>query len=249
MRYIRAALKMIAFFGMTFSCYGVWFAGKAFIPNKQFWRQLLFRNWARAFVRIAGMKVEVIGERPRPPFFLVSNHLSYMDIPALRSVVESVFVAKADIAGWFLAGRIISDMGIIFINRENRRDIPRAGSQILEKLHQGEGVIIFPEGTSTKGEKVLPFNSSFFEFAARTDLPIHYASISYRTGDGDDAKASNVICWWEEISFIEHLWRFFQLRGCRAIISFGSEPVVEPDRKQLARKLWSRVSEKFIPVI
>ena len=248
MKYIRAAVKMFLFFGLTFGIYGVWFVCDFVIPNKQFWRQLIFRIWAKAFVRIAGMEIEVIGERPKPPFFLVSNHLSYTDIPALRSVVESIFVAKADIERWMIAGKIIRDMGMIFINRENRRDIPRAGSKILEKLHEGEGVIVFPEGTSTKGEKVLPFNSSFFEFAAKTDLPIHYASISYMI-ENEDARASSAICWWEDISFMEHLWRFFQLRKCRAIITFGSEPVIEDDRKQLAQKLWNRVSEKFIPVI
>ncbi len=248
MRYIRAAIKMFLFFGLTFGIYGAWFVADFIIPNKQYWRQLVFRIWARAFVKIAGMEVEVIGERPKPPFFLVSNHLSYTDIPLLRSVIESVFVAKADIERWFVAGKIIGDMGMVFINRENRRDIPRAGAKILEKLHEGEGVIIFPEGTSTKGEKVLPFNSSFFEFAAQTDLPIHYASITYSV-DSDEHKASNAICWWEDISFIEHLWRFFQLRKCRAIITFGSETVVEANRKQLAQKLWTRVNEKFIPVI
>ncbi|MBT1569857.1 1-acyl-sn-glycerol-3-phosphate acyltransferase, partial [Klebsiella pneumoniae] len=88
-----------------------------------------------------------------------------IDIPVLRSVVKGVFVAKHDIKDWFFAGRMIRDMGTIFINRGNRRDIPRAGSRILERLEKGEGVIVFPEGTSTRGEEVLPFNSSFLEFA------------------------------------------------------------------------------------
>ncbi len=248
MKYIRAAIKMVLFFGMTFGIYGVWFVADFIIPNKQYWRQYIFRLWARAYVVIAGIQIEVIGERPKPPFFLVSNHLSYTDIPVLRSVVDSVFVAKADIQRWVIAGKIISDMEMIFIDRENRRDIPRAGSKIIDKLHQGEGVIIFPEGTSSKGEGVLPFNSSFFEFAAQTDLPIHYASISYQV-KGDEQKASDSICWWDDISFIRHLWQFFQLRKSRAIIIFGSETVVDPNRKELAKTLWDRVNEKFIPII
>lgn len=248
MKYLRATVKMILFYGLTFGIYGVWFVADFVIPNKQFWRQLIFKLWAKGFVKIAAMEVEVIGETPKPPFFLVSNHLSYTDIPALRSVIESIFVAKADIERWFVAGKIIRDMGMIFINRENRRDIPRAGAKILERLHEGEGVIVFPEGTSTKGEKVLPFNSSFFEFAAKADLPIQYASITYQV-EGDEIPASDSICWWDDTTFMEHLWRFFQLRKCRAIITFGSEAVVENDRKQLANKLWNRVNEKFIPVI
>lgn len=248
MKYIRAVIKVFLFFASTFGVYGLWFIGDFVIPNKQYWRQFIFRIWAKFFVWLARMEIEIIGEVPKPPFFLVSNHLGYVDIPVLRSVVESVFVAKADLEGWFVAGKIISDMGMIFINRDNRRDIPKAGSKIVDTLHQGEGVIIFPEGTSTKGEEVLPFNSSFFEFAAKTDLPIHYASISYQV-DEKEEQASDSICWWDDISFIAHLWKFFQLRGSRAVITFGSEPIVDPNRKKLAQTLWKRVNDKFIPII
>lgn len=248
MKYIRSAIKIIFFFAFTFGIYGVWFVGAFIIPNKQYWRQFIFRLWSRFFVQLAGMQIEVIGEKPKQPFFLVSNHLSYMDIPVLRSVIDSVFVAKADLERWFVGGKIISDMGMIFVNRENRRDIPRAGAKIIEKLHEGEAVIIFPEGTSTKGEQVLPFNSSFFEFAAQTDLPIHYASITYQVVDGEP-RASDAICWWDDIGLIKHMWQFFQLKGSRAIVTFGSESVVNPNRKELAKTLWNRVSEKFIPVI
>jgi 1-acyl-sn-glycerol-3-phosphate acyltransferase len=139
-------------------------------------------------------------------------------------------------------------MGIIFIDRNNRRDIPRAGAEIIRKLSDGEGVIVFPEGTSTKGEDILPFNSSFFEFASKTDLPVSYASISYRTPEGEPP-ASTMVCWWEDISFIAHLFRLFTLRRFTAILDFGEESVVNPDRKQLAAELRQRVKEKFIPVI
>ena len=248
MKYIRAAVRFTAFFVLTFGIYAVWFVGAFFIPNKTFWRQFIFRLWSRLFARILGMKIEVIGTPPRPPFFLVSNHLSYTDIPAFRAVVEGVFVAKADIDGWFAAGKIVRDIGTIFINRENRRDIPRAGAEIIERLDNGEGVIIFPEGTSTKGEEVLPFNSSFLEFAAKKNLPVSYASISYKTPAGEP-DASEVVCWWEDISFMEHLWRLFQIKEFTATISFGEQPVYNRNRKELAHFLREKVKEKFIPVI
>ncbi|HEY2865826.1 MAG TPA: 1-acyl-sn-glycerol-3-phosphate acyltransferase, partial [Pyrinomonadaceae bacterium] len=126
MKYIRTVYRFPAFLILTFMTYVVWFVGAFVIPNKPYWRQFCYRNWARGFARIANMRIEVIGPVPRPPFFLVVNHLSYMDIPAIRAVVEGVFVAKAEIRDWFVAGKIISDMGQIFIDRQNRRDIPRA---------------------------------------------------------------------------------------------------------------------------
>ncbi|MBX7173136.1 MAG: 1-acyl-sn-glycerol-3-phosphate acyltransferase [Pyrinomonadaceae bacterium] len=248
MKNIRAAIRFISFLGATFGLYGIWWIGDFVIPNKIYWRQIIFRNWARYFVKISRMKVEVIGTPPHSPFFLVCNHLSYMDIPTIRAVVEGIYVAKGEIESWFAAGKIVRDMGNIYINRQCKRDIPRAGLDVLNALERGEGVIIFPEGTSTKGEEVLPFKSSFLEFAASTDLPVHYASISYQT-PLDEPPPSYSVCWWDDTTFIEHLWRFFQLKEVTAIINFGEEPIVGDDRKKLAKDLWEAVSEKFIPVL
>lgn len=248
MKYLRATIRFILFILATFGMYGLWFVLSPFIPNKTYWRQLAFDYWTKSFVMISGMDIEIIGEPPRPPFFLVTNHLSYVDIGALRATVRGVFVAKVEVRNWFLAGRIVRDMGIIFIDRNNRRDIPRAGAEIIQKLNEGEGVIVFPEGTSTKGEDILPFNSSFFEFAARTDLPVSYASIGYRTPEGSPPPSAT-ICWWDDISFMAHLFRLFTLPRFTAILDFGEESVVNPDRKQLAIELRQRVKERFIPVI
>lgn len=248
MKYIRATIRFVLFTALTVALYCTWFVLRFVIPNKVYWRQLCFELWTKLFARIAGMKIEVIGQPPKPPFFLVANHLSYVDIAALRTVAEGVFVAKAEIKDWFFAGRIVRDMGVIFIDRKNRRDIPRAGAEIIQKLSEGEGVIVFPEGTSTKGEDVLPFNSSFLEFAAKTDLPVSYASISYRSPDGEPP-ASTMVCWWEDISFVSHLYRLFTLKEFTAVVSFGESPVINTDRKQLANELREKVREKFIPVI
>ena len=248
MRYLRAIFRFTLFVSVTLGLYAIWLIGAIFIPNKQFWRQTAFRTWALAFVKISNIKIQVVGTPPAPPFFLVCNHLSYTDIPTLRAVTEGVFVAKGEIENWFLAGKIVRDMGTIFINRQNRRDIPRAGSEIIQRLENGEGVIVFPEGTSTKGETVLPFNSSFLEFASKSNLSVFYASISYQTLD-DSPKASETVCWWEDISFAAHLFRLFQAREFTAIIKFGDSPIQSSNRKELAQMLWNKVNEKFIPVL
>jgi len=248
MRNIRAAVRFVLFVLLTLGIYGIWFVARIFVPNKVYARQLAFGAWTRGFVKLSGMDVEIIGTPPRPPFFLVTNHLSYTDIAAIRYSVTGIFVAKAEVESWPLAGRICRDYGTIFINRQNRRDIPRAGRQIVKRLEDGEGVIIFPEGTSTKGETVLPFNSSFLEFAAYGQISVSYAAIMYRTPPGE-LSASETACWWTDITFFTHLWRLFKVRSYTAIINFGEEPVQNEDRKLLAQELRQRVTEKFVPVL
>jgi 1-acyl-sn-glycerol-3-phosphate acyltransferase len=247
MRTIRAAFRLTAFTAATLALYAAWYVGRFVVPNKIYWRQVIFAAWTMSFVRVSNMQIETKGTPPKPPFFLVTNHLGYTDMAALRAVVKGVFVAKAEVEDWFLAGRICRDLGTIFIDRANRRDIPRAGEKIIERLDAGEGVIVFPEGTSTAGETVLTFNSSFLEFAARAEIPVSYAAISYLTPPGE-INPSVAVCWGEDIGFFAHLWRLLKLSKYTAIITFGEAPVLNANRKALANELRQRVMEKFVPV-
>jgi 1-acyl-sn-glycerol-3-phosphate acyltransferase len=243
MKYLRSAFRLISFFVLTFGIYGIWFIGDFFIPNKLFWRQIIFRYWAKGFIKLCGAKIHISGRLPRPPFFLVSNHLSYVDIPLLRSLLENIFVTKGEIQSWFLAGTMIGNIGNIYINRSNRRDIPRAGIEILEALKRGEGVIVFPEGTTSNGEKILEFKSSFFEFAATANLPVYYTSIRYETADGYPP-ASERVCWWRpEDTLLPHLWELFKMPSFNAFVTFGESPITAENRKDLAKKLQTAVSE------
>ncbi|MGD9564135.1 MAG: lysophospholipid acyltransferase family protein [Pyrinomonadaceae bacterium] len=248
MKYILASIRFAAFVLASFAIYGLWWAGSWVVPNKQIWRQAAFHWWSRSFAMIAGMEIEIVGTPPKPPFFLVCNHLSYVDVPALRLAANGIFVAKREVSDWFLAGKMIVNMGNIFIDRKNRRDIPRAGAEVIRKLNEQEGVILFPEGTSTKGETILPFNSAFLEFAASTDLPVSYAALRYATPEGGPTPSERV-CWWDDTGFLKHIWRLFSLPSFKAIITFGEEPVTDTDRKRLTAKLREHIEEVFIPML
>ncbi|MBK9154024.1 MAG: 1-acyl-sn-glycerol-3-phosphate acyltransferase [Chloracidobacterium sp.] len=248
MSFVRGTLRLAAFVLASLVLYASWWVVSWFVPNKTLWRQVVFHWWSKLFAMIARMELEIVGTPPKPPFFLVSNHVSYVDIPALRLAANGVFVAKSEIKDWFLAGPMIRNMGNIFIDRKNRRDIPRAGAELLKKLNEREGVILFPEGTSTKGEMILPFNSSFLEFAARTDLPVSHAAVRYVTPEGGPTPSER-ICWWDDTGFLKHLWLLFSLPSFTAVVTFGDETVVDTDRKRLAARLKERVEADFIPML
>lgn len=247
MRSIQAAFRFAIFVLLTLALYAVWWVGTIFVSDRAGWRKWAFRSWSKAFARIAGMKIVTHGEPPEPPFFLVSNHIGYMDIPVLNITANGVFVAKSEIANWPVAGPIVGNMGVVFIDRTNRRDIPRAGSQIIERLDANEGVILFPEGTSTKGEEVLPFNSSFLAFASQSGLRVSYATLVYETPPGGPTPAESV-CWWDDKSFGRHLFELFKLPRFTAVITFGEEPVQNSDRKALAIELRDKIVSNFTPM-
>jgi len=245
---VRAFFRFFRWLTVTFGLYAIWLVGGFFVADESRWRQKIFSRWARTTAKTARMKIEVRGKLPRPPFFLVSNHLSYMDIAAFASAVECFFVAKSEVADWFLLGKIARRMGTVFVKRQSRRDISRATNEIVGKIRGGENLMLFPEGTSSDGAGVLPFKSSFLEIAARHDFPVSFASINYQTTD-KSVKPSESICWWGDADFLPHLWRLFQIETFTATITFGDEAIRNPSRKELTRQLHSKVRENFVPVL
>lgn len=212
------------------------------------WRATVFRTWARVVGRLIRMRVEVEGTPPRPPFVLVANHLGYVDVVMLATQLRAVFVARADVNGWPVIGNICRAVNTLFIDRGNKRDIPRVMQRMEEILDSGVGVVIFPEGTSTRGEKVLRFLPSLLEIAARSTREVSYASLSYRTPPVSPP-AHLSVCWWGDMAFTPHVLGLLELKGFRGKIGFGEEPIAETDRKVLATRLHEAVQRRFQSVV
>jgi 1-acyl-sn-glycerol-3-phosphate acyltransferase len=215
---------------------------------RQSLRHFVFQTWSRVLLAIVGARVTVRGTPPSRPFFLISNHLSYLDIPVLASRAPGVLVAKKEIRSWPVIGFLSYCMGTIFIDRQSRRDIPRVLARLDREMSFGEGVMIFPEGTSSKGASVLPFRPPLLEAAAASDVPVSCAALRYSTPAGEQP-AHLTVCWWGGMTFSGHLLRLLMLPGFSAEISYSDIQVVESDRKAMADRLWAEVDRMFVPIV
>jgi 1-acyl-sn-glycerol-3-phosphate acyltransferase len=205
-----------------------------------------FRIWAKGTAWISGMHVIREGHPPKPPFVLVSNHLSYMDIVLLATQVNALFVAKAEVDRWPIIGFCARRVNTIFVERGSRGDLPRVLHLMQEALHAGSGVVFFPEGTSSDGSEVMRFKSSLFDVPMKLGYPVHAAAISYETPPEWPAAKSSV-CWWGDMTFPDHLYRLLQLPGFHARVVFGEGVPHREDRRAFADALRVAVKKGFAP--
>ncbi len=212
------------------------------------WRARMLQVWSRWLCWILGARVEVRGQPPRGSFLLVTNHLSYVDVVVLGSCLRCCFVSKAEVRHWPLIGVLSRIGGTIFIDRDRRRDVVQAGGAIQRVLEQGNAVVFFPEGTSTAGDEILPFRSSLLEPAAALARPVHHATLRYTTPPGQPPARWSV-AWWGDMDFLPHFLGLLRLRGFRAEVAFGAEPVQPADRKSLAVRLHGAVASRFLPML
>jgi 1-acyl-sn-glycerol-3-phosphate acyltransferase len=252
MSHLRATIRLIALCAVTCGMYLLLIAGLAFtFPSRHarvIWRGIILRGWAKATAAFLKIRIAAYGAPPRAPFFLVSNHLSYVDIVVLASQFRCSFIAKKDISRWPVIGLLCQSIETIFINREDRRDIPRVNRQVERVLAEGRGVVLFAEGTSSEGATVLPFKPGLLESAARAGFAVSYAALSYRV-PGDETPAYLSVCWWGDMTFIKHLFGLLRLREINATLIFGLDMIRDVDRKALASKLHAAVKQEFIPVV
>lgn len=248
---VRAALKVTAIGIWTAMLALIWAAGivvTVLFPRARVrWRHRVVRTWARALSSILGMRITMKGIPPPAPFFLVANHLTYLDILLLYTRVDGVFIAKREMRHWPVLGPLAHLFGTIWVKREVRRDAIRVLDQIDEAIARGDGVILFAEGTTSAGNALLPMRPALFDWAAREQHPVHYAALSYRTDPS--VPAHLVVGWWGEMPFASHAWDVCRLRGLEGLLDFGSEPVLAPTRGELAERVERAIAARFIPMV
>jgi lyso-ornithine lipid O-acyltransferase len=200
-------------------------------------RAAWLHRWTGRALRWFGIRLRVDG-RPPASGLLVSNHLGYLDIFVLSAIAPTVFVSNDDVGRWPIAGLLAKLAGTIFIDRSRRSDVVRVGKTMAPLIQSGQTVALFLEGTSTGGDRVLPFHSSLLAPAVRERWSITPAFVAYAAAG---AAVDREICYWGEAVFFPHFLNLLGLKGAEAHVRYGSPVIAEGDRRALAASLRQQV--------
>jgi 1-acyl-sn-glycerol-3-phosphate acyltransferase len=212
--------------------------------------------WGR-FAASLGLEVRVVGELASKtsgrPVVFVSNHSSWVDVPVVGAVLPAAFVAKGEVEGWPVV-RTIARLGrTVFVSRQ-RGSTVRERDAMQAVLARGDNLILFPEGTSSDGSRVLPFRSSFFAVAEGKGIAdpnrrplIQPVSVVYDRLNGLPAGRSSrpVFAWYGDMDIASHFWRMTQHLDMRVTVLLHAplDPATFPDRKSLAQAVWQTVAD------
>lgn len=207
--------------------------------------------WQKGVCRIFSVKVIIHGQpHTASQTIFISNHLSYLDIPAIGSIFRASFVAKKDVESWPVFGFLSKLQQTAFISR-NPSDARKEKYALDAMLDAGKSLIIFPEGTSTDGRSVIPFKSSLFAIAYKENLKnirVQPITLSMQSVDGRPVKTQDdrdLYSWHLNMDtpLHEHLWRFAKSSG--AVISLVFHPPLTPesagDRKKMAQACYDAI--------
>jgi len=247
-----------------FSLWGFFFALVAFVhlwisilalPNR--WKIIsrLTRSFTLLLRLILNIKVTVQGDEgqlERGGFVIIANHVSYVDGIILGSIFPIVFVSKREVKRWPIVGQWNTLGGAIFINRQHKEQVGLLVAEMKRKLQQEANLLLFPEGTSTNGEKLLPFQTVPLAAPLRNRSIIVPVTLTYKSIEDMPVTAANRdrIYWYGDMDFVSHFWRLLGLRGVEALVTI--QPRIEcfrykdnsAGRKQLAEDCYQRVLGK-----
>lgn len=192
--------------------------------------------------RLLGFRVEASGRKSTVhPTLYASNHVSYIDIMVLGSLIEGSFVAKAEVASWPLYGWLAKLQRSVFVERRGRKAVAHR-DEMSDRLERGDDLILFPEGTSSDGIHVLPFKSSLFSVAERrtgsTSIAVQPVSIAYRSVGGLPMPRymRPYFAWYGDMELASHLWQVLRLGRVTVVVEFHPTATIDrfASRKALA---------------
>jgi len=243
---LRALFIAVFFFTMTPLLISLqWLLIKLKLPGWGF----IASNYYCVLCSLLRIRVRVSGEPVRSQAVLfVSNHVSWVDIVVIGSLAPVAFVAKREVASWPLVGVTARLQRTVFVDRTRRHRTGETVAEIVRRLASGTSVVLFAEGTSSDGNRVLPFRSALLgavEEAAGQGgiegIPIQPMSICYTGQQGIPMGRQHrpLVAWYGDLDFMPHIRAFIGKGAVDALVSYG-EPVTADrgtDRKAMTKRL------------
>jgi 1-acyl-sn-glycerol-3-phosphate acyltransferase len=219
-------------------------------------KQRFARFYWAVLCRLLGLHVRVIGavasqSADGRPVIFVSNHSSWLDIPVLGSTMPACFIAKEEVGRWPVV-RTIARLGRTVYVRRTRASTGRERDDMGARLAGGDNLVLFPEGTTSDGARVMPFRSAFLSIAELAVMPdgrgpiVQPVSVVYDrlAGLPMGRAARPLFAWYGDMEIGSHFWRLAQHGGLGATVLLHKpiDPASFRSRKELAQATWDIVA-------
>lgn len=223
-------------------------------------RARTFPHWYhRQVCRLLGIRINIVGEVARDrPVLLVANHTTWLDIPVLSAVAPVSFVAKKEVGSWPFVSALARLQRTVFVDRTRRTAVGATAGEIVSRLADGDTIVLFAEGTSSDGNRVLPFMTSLFAAAkpsageanAAPDAVVQTLSAVYTRLHGLPLGRADrpSVAWYGDMEMRGHAWEVLKAGPLDVEIRIGAPVPLSSfvDRKQLARHSEAQVREQVV---
>ena len=244
---LRGIVRLVVYLAWTFACIPV---QAILLLLRSRLRSTFPIVYHRTCLKIVGIDVQVRGKRCRNhPVLFAANHSSYLDITVLGATMPISFVAKAEVAKWPLYGLLAKLQRTVFVDRQVRNVVEQR-AHMAARLEAGDDLVLFPEGTSSDGNRVLPFKSALLSTAEieikSKPVSVQPISIAYTHLDGIPLGRHfrPFYTWFGDMDMASHIWQMMALGKLRVVVEFHSPITVEEagSRKILAQRCWASVA-------
>ena len=210
-------------------------------------RRTFPHRYHRMMAHLFGIRVRVVGTPPKGATLLLANHTSWLDIVTFSAAAPLSFIAKSEVNGWPFFGTLARLQRTVFVTRARRSETGQARDAIADRLKEGDVLVLFPEGTSSDGNMVLPFKSALLSASEAllpngSRVPIQPVSSAYVAREGIPMGRENrpLYAWYGDMELVPHLWEALRAGPLDVVMQFH-EPLPPMDRKELARLAWDIV--------
>ena len=254
MRYVLAPLRAALLVPHILLGLGIAFVAFP-LSRKQATRNRINHWWSRWVLRLCGARLRVSGQPlseelastgmtpGRSGRLLLSNHISWIDIFAINAAMPCRFVAKAEIVRWPIIGSMVAHSGTLFIERGRRRAVATINEAVQGHLRAGESIGVFPEGTTTRGDRLLPFHSNLLAPALEADCPVWPVGMRYR----ERGKFSDAAAFVGEMGLVTSLAKVLVADDLEIEVAFlpALDAAAHENRHTLARAAHAALSAHF----